>query len=245
MALRFRNLLSVALCLTFGETLLVIVCVGCKVISWSLFGQAHCLCDDCLVELESLYEPCYMEWHTFEQKGSEALVAGIALYKYQGLMRDLIIQAKAGKCSFSLRTIMYLWRTSAEMADWLKSCHFAIPVNSSLAGRLRGGFDIAYHLAGSTELTLKRGPFSGRFRLRKQSFISSKLRKEDSAQFRLKTYSLDLMDDRDQAIYGVVDDIVTSGQSIFKMITDFNPPAYQQFKIAALAYACSQDKTSV
>ena len=223
----------------------MIVCVGCQAISWRLFGKPYCLCEDCLAELQSLYEPCYMEWHTSKQQGSEPLVAGIALYKYQGLMRDLIIQAKAGKCSFSLRTIMYLWHASIEMTNWLKSCHVVTPVNSSLAGRLRGGFDIAYHLACSRDLKLKRGPIHDRFRLRKQSFISSKLRKEDSAQFFLKTYSLDLMDDRDQAFYGIIDDIVTSGQSIFKTITNFNPSAYQQLKIAALAYACSQDKTSV
>lgn len=223
----------------------MIVCVGCKVISWSLFGKALCLCEDCLAELQSLYEPCYMEWHTCEQRDSEPLLAGIALYKYQGLARDLILQAKAGKCSFALRTIMHLWRTSAEMGDWLKSCHSVTPVNSSLAGRLRGGFDIAYHLASSTNLKVKRGPFQGRFRLRKQSFISSMLRKQVSAQFMVKTYSMDLMDDRDLADYAIIDDIVTSGHSIFRTVKDGNLAAYQRLKIAALAYACSQDKTSV
>lgn len=223
----------------------MIVCVGCKEISYSLFGKPHCLCDDCMAEIDELYDPCYMEWHRAGQNKSKPLATGLALYKYQGLVRDLIIEAKAGKSSFSLRTLMYLWRSSVDISNWLSSCDHLTPVNSSLASRLRGGFDIAYHLASSGNVKVKRAPFRGRFRLRKQSFVASSIRKQAACQFVLQTYTMDVMDDSDQADRAIVDDIITSGQSIFKTITDLNPDPYKQIRIAALAYALSQDKTSV
>jgi predicted amidophosphoribosyltransferase len=98
---------------------------------------------------------------------------GVSLFHYQTILRDLIWRGKirGDLPAISLLASLFLAADEAtELADW---CEVIIPAPSSLWGRIRGKFDIAFHMAAKlakeTAKPIENAPGSLFWRLRKRS----------------------------------------------------------------------------
>ncbi len=96
-----------------------------------------------------------------------------SLYRYYGLLRDLILRAKVQNEPRALAALVDLCKVHGDTQRAMRGIEYVMPAPSSLWGRLHGKADIPWHLAKTLSRTygvsFLSPPFVLRWRWRKQA----------------------------------------------------------------------------
>lgn len=90
------------------------------------------------------------------------------LYKYEGIMRGLVLRAKVQADGAALRVLLHLFRARAPVGGYI-----AVPCPSSMWGRMRGRVDVAAFLAHEVG-EVASAPWDLFWRLRKRTRTPSR-----------------------------------------------------------------------
>jgi len=192
------------------------VCVGCfsqrdlvSVLGASLLCR---LCSDELAELRCSAAQISL--------GGPPLVDITALYRYQGLIRRLIIRAKVGGDLPALRLLITLVQAHPTRPALTAWSHALMPCASSLWGRVRGRIDIASQICKEQAhgpIRVVTAPLHLHWRWRKHALLSRHQRnrgEQDMPEWfkglSLRLCTRTLAEAKVQALL-LVDDVVTSG----------------------------------
>lgn len=171
----------------------------------------------------------------------------ICLYRYQGMIRRLVIQAKVQGRELALETIIDMVRNSLQVSEYLEWAEVIVPAPSSLWGRVHGRLDIAGILAERLGGQNNRPIYFLRsWKMQKRAFITAKERiRTENPHFILSEKNEINHGDKGkiQNIFGkrilMVDDIVTSGFTMASITRQF-----RQCEIKCLAFATANSVIS-
>ncbi len=166
-------------------------------------------------------------------------------FRYQGVVRQLIMEVKVGGSRTGMRLLQRLMGENPVVREWIAWADLIVPAPSSLWGRLHGRLDIAgiwgEHLArkGGVALGRFRGPLF--WRVRKRAFMGNwrqrtgRMKGVDNVSKSENTIinSVKCEDVIPRRVL-IVDDIVTSG---FTMATIADHYRAQTVKLLGIATA--------
>ena len=140
---------------------------------------------------------------------------GLSLYDYHSVMRKLILGVKLELSPLHLLAVKKIFLSSLDLNLLMKKNFFAVcPSPSSLESRLRGAFDLAWHLAyfisKKFKVKLISPPKKNYYYTKKRS----KLENRETPELR------PLKNDKQHKIL-LVDDVLTSGKTITKLQDSF------------------------
>ncbi|MDE3269117.1 MAG: hypothetical protein OYH77_02405 [Pseudomonadota bacterium] len=143
-----------------------------------------------------------------------------SLFRYEGVMRDLLLRAKiqnSSTASYALLKLMYRHRQRLPAGEVI------VPAAASFWGRLRGRSDIAWVLARSIAKQ-RRGKFMEaplplHWRWRKQSHLRRAHTKHKQIRFTVPNIAVSIL---------LVDDVVTSGATLLGLADYFGADAPKQ-----------------
>jgi predicted amidophosphoribosyltransferase len=168
---------------------------------------------------------------------------GFGLYRYEGPVRDLVLEAKVASCGFMYQLVQELWRQELTLRMWAASVDAIMPAPSSLWSRFHGRLDLAYGLARvlakELDVPLLMPPLKLAWRWRKRARTSGARRR--SWQRPMPNHHDRLWPAKPRYLLQrllLVDDVLTSGQTLNQLA--LNLGAYD-CKFAVLAYAPQQD----
>lgn len=208
----------------------MISCVICERCFWYLLRDGLRLCKYCYAELRLSYFPRYLQWR---HKKSNIWHYGLSLFKYEGVIRDLILKIKVQKDSVALLTFLAFLEEEDLISQWLYPAQIYTAPPASLYSRLRLKLD----LAGATaqRFSIKRNKAFMHFgfalhnmNFSKQSFLTSKQRIGEQ-QKSLLVNDYEFLPSQD-AVYplqvpkpypciAIFDDVVTSGQTLGSVLS--------------------------
>lgn len=130
-----------------------------------------------------------------------------SIYKYNDLLRDLILRVKIQGDPMCLSTLVSLLVTSSTALDLARRVECIVPAPSSLWARMRGRYDLAWVLAFQLAKHARRDfqelPFKSYLQFKKRA--KEKDRDKVALNFSLNPHN------RKNASYLLVDDVITSG----------------------------------
>lgn len=166
-------------------------------------------------------------------------------FRYQGVVRQLIMEVKVGGSHTGMRLLQGLMGENPVIREWLAWADLIVPAPSSLWGRLHGRLDIAgiwaEHLArqGGVALGRYRGPLF--WRMRKRAFMGNWRRRPgwmigvgDVSEGKNSSIITNCCVGENPHRVLIVDDIVTSG---FTMATIAGHYRTQTVKLLGIATA--------
>ena len=153
----------------------------------------------------------------------ELELAGTSLYRYEGVVRGLVLRAKVQGDHRALVLLGELVRRSARVGEMAAWCDGVVAAPSSLWGRLRGRLDLAAYLAEVVAASvpasrpLVPAPLHLFWRLRKHALLSRAERGE-AGRRELPPWLVHVSLRRFERHAGerllLVDDVVTSGETL-------------------------------
>ncbi len=192
------------------------------------FQKAPAICDGC----DRALTRCELDG--FEMDSTASLpYPRLSLWKYRGAVRQAILNFKVGGQWSSGSLLAHIAGHHSAVQDWMQGIEAVMPMPSSFWSRLRGRFDLADHtahiLARQHQLPLIQAPLSWQGRWTKQALRPRRDRQEKNLS-KMSSYSLWTADRLASACMPreslvkrplrllVVDDIVTSGESLRTLI---------------------------
>ena len=152
-----------------------------------------------------------------------------SLFHYQTDLRDLVCRGKIQGDLPAISLLSWLFTAAEESVNLAEWCDMIIPAPSSLWGRLRGKFDVAYELAAKlaekSAKPMENPPASLYWRLRKRS----QHHREATDDF-----ARNPPNPLGKRRLLIVDDIITTGQTLHE-IANFYPDDYIKFLTLASA----------
>ncbi len=170
------------------------------------------VCDDCLSD----FHPGLVSSYSF------------AVYHYRADLRDLITRAKISGDLPALSLLTDLFLNCESVKRFGQWADLIIPAPSSLWGRLRGKYDIAYELAAALARQMTKphrsAPCSLYWRLKKRS---QQHRKNDTNQFFPPPQT------EGQRKILLIDDILTTGRTLHEVAAFYPNDAIQFLTLAS------------
>jgi predicted amidophosphoribosyltransferase len=137
-----------------------------------------------------------------------------AIFRYQEPLRSLVLKTKVRDDFFALTLLLELFEKSGEVGDLGHWCDAIMPAPSSVWGRIRGRFDIAFmlarHLATVTKKPLVSAPDRLHWRIKKRAF------EEKNGNFGFEREFSDVARGPQPKTL-IIDDIVTTGFTLKRM----------------------------
>ncbi|MBM4250421.1 MAG: hypothetical protein FJ146_00435 [Deltaproteobacteria bacterium] len=145
------------------------MCRICFTALWRA-GERRLLCTNCLLELDE----CSLVGERSRHPHVPHPICDIhSLWRYRGIMRDLILRAKVRQDQAALRLLIAMTVSRDELTKLVSWADVVIPAPSSLWGRLNGRLDIASlaadAIARDNAKDLRAAPSDLHWRWRKQA----------------------------------------------------------------------------
>jgi len=193
------------------------------------FLPRYCLlCDITVKQSHSKYlcTICFLKLQFIkEQKQIKSILF------YNDTSRELILKAKVRKNLVAAETLMQILIQSDETKKLLQTIDFVMPAPSSVFSRIYGRFDLAWIFAERISSLYRKTFLSPPFRLywnfKKRSFI----KRDQDFFFPPSTLSCD----KAPSLL-IIDDIVTTGKTLYKVANSLKTP----YKIQFLTMACAR-----
>lgn len=132
-----------------------------------------------------------------------------SLFRYEGLLRDFVLQAKVHNRPTALAALVALCKASPATQLAMRGIQYVMPAPSSLWGRIHGKADIPWHVAQMLshehKIPFLSPPFALRWRWSKQAH-----RKRDRGFF----FFTPALRAAELPTLLVVDDVATSGETL-------------------------------
>ncbi len=203
----------------------------------SLWATNFCSrCQQRLLQLTS-GKRCLFE---YRGAGTPQFMELVHLFEYREPLRNLILRAKVKSDVKTIESLIQVGLSRIEVQKLSEWAEIIMPIPSSLWGRCRGRFDIAYLLAQALSekyhRILQTAPFSCHWHIKKRAMKKNRKRKEIPTVQRLSNDGEEIQNpittSRKRIL--LVDDIVTTGYS---MISIAEKLEYSEVKALALAEA--------
>lgn len=171
----------------------------------------------------------------------------VCLYRYQGIIRRLIIQAKVKGVGIALDTITDMVFHAPQVREYLDWAEVIVPAPSSLWGRFHGRLDVAGVVAVRLGQWQKRPIYALRsWKMQKRAFIAADERIIEE-NYRCGIFEKNEINQDDKGVVQnifskrilMVDDIVTSGFTMASITRQF-----RRCEIKCLAFATANPKIS-
>ncbi len=174
-----------------------------------------------------LCELCFLQCKGL-QIFSEPVQPMISFYEYREPIRQIVLNAKIGKCFFSLKTMEDLLMKHPIFLALKLPHKTLVPAASSIWSRWRGSIDVAHHLANMIakkfRLHLQYPSWEDYWKFKKQSFRDRKN----------ENYISYLTNDHSQIGNKIlVDDVLTSGFTLFQLKKHFPNDVFKMMTFAS------------
>lgn len=207
-------------------------CINCL----SIINLTQVLCDRCLKRINNCkeFKIIYIDYKKFKTK-----ICVYTLFKYQDVIRDMILMAKVNQNLKSIYFLNQIIKSDRNILKLLKWAHIIVPVPSSLWSRFYGKYDLTYYIAQSLSDEFKKPLLTAPFDL------FWKVKKRAMNHETLPYLSIGLIDKIKKAfkkninVYDknvlIVDDVITTGFTL-KTVVD-RITANNQIKVLTIANA--------
>ena len=195
------------------------ICALCRVISRkSLVYSA--ICQVCYPGLDRLR----LEEVTMLLSAVRSQHSVVSLYSYEGLIRELVLNAKVRNEWGAVKACQYLVMKGEQVESYMKNVRGVIPAPSSMRSRIMGKYDLAFFIAEALsrkfQCPLYNLPKRFYWRFKKQSLIPREIREKNGKLLSLGQLPGLRRDPRSSLL--IVDDVMTTGSTVASIIENKN-----------------------